>query len=222
MRATEFTEAEVGTPNAKEITNQLKAAGYSNVGTGSDSTVWSKDESHVIKILMPDDPSSSQAERVFQKFYEFCQRHYELSCLPKFNEVNTIDIGGKDYTQINMEKLNPIKNNTFEEAMVWALSFEANENLSWDSVVQKLLKPRTWYGGETRVMRKMPEFVRQRMNLPGFINTYSQLYKVMKRLYRTGEINKLGWDLHTENVMQRSNGQLVIIDPWFNTNTGSK
>lgn len=35
-------------------------------------------------------------------------------------------------------------------------------------------------------------------------------------LYKTGQINKIGWDLHTENVMHRRNGQLVIIDPWFN------
>jgi hypothetical protein len=37
-------------------------------------------------------------------------------------------------------------------------------------------------------------------------------------LYHTGSINKIGWDLHTENVMQRKDGTLVIIDPWFAIN----
>ena len=217
----DIDEADTTSQYASEITKKLQDAGYTQLGVGADATVWANDDSHVIKILMPDDPRS-KAEKVFQKFYEFCQQHSELSCLPKFNEVNTIDIGGKDYTQIVMEKLSPIINNTFEEAMVWALSHMANANLSWDEVVEKLLQTKTWYGGETRVMRKMPEFVRQRMNLPGFISTYSQLYEVMRQLYQTGQINEFGWDLHTENVMQRGNGQLVIIDPWFNTNIGSK
>lgn len=217
----DIDEADTTSQRATEIVTKLKDAGYTQLGTGADATVWAKDDSHVIKILMPDDPSS-QAERVFQKFYEFCQQHPKLSCLPKFNEVNTIDIGGKDYTQIEMEKLTPIINNTFEEAMVWALSDMVSKNLSWETVVQELLNPKTWYGGMTRVMRKMPIFVRQRMNSPEFNKTYSQLYEVMRQLYQTGQINRFGWDLHTENVMQRSNGQLVIIDPWFITQKGSR
>ena len=213
-------EADSRSQYAHEIEIKLGDAGYKKLGIGADSTVWAKDDSYVIKILMPDDPSS-QAEKVFKKFYEFCQQHSKLSCLPKFNEINTIDIGGKDYTQIEMEKLSPIINNTFEEAMIWALSDMANKDKSWDEVVQELQNPNSWNGGNTRVMRKMPEFVRQRMNLPAFNNTYSQLYEVMKNLYQTGDINDFGWDLHTENVMQRSNGQLVIIDPWFNINKTS-
>ena len=214
-------EADSKSQYAHEITLKLQAAGYKKLGIGADSTVWAKDDSYVIKILMPDDPNS-QAEKVFQKFYEFCQQHPKLSVLPKFNEVNTIDIGGKDYTQIEMEKLTPIVNNTFEEAMVWALSDMVSENLSWDNVVKELLNPNTWNGAMTRVMRKMPIFVTQRMNSPEFNKTYSQLYEVMRQLYQTGQINKFGWDLHTENVMQRSNGQLVIIDPWFIATKGSR
>jgi hypothetical protein len=219
--STALDEADSKSQYAHEITLKLQDAGYKKLGIGADSTVWAKDDSYVIKILMPDDPNS-QAEKVFQKFYEFCQQHPKLSVLPKFNEVNTIDIGGKDYTQIEMEKLTPIVNNTFEEAMVWALSDMVSENLSWDNVVKELLNPNTWNGAMTRVMRKMPMFVTQRMNSPEFNKTYSQLYEVMRQLYQTGQINKFGWDLHTENVMQRSNGQLVIIDPWFIATKGSR
>jgi hypothetical protein len=219
--STALDEADSKSQYAHEITLNLQAAGYKKLGIGADSTVWAKDDSYVIKILMPDDPNS-QAEKVFQKFYEFCQQHPKLSCLPKFNEVNTIDIGGKDYTQIEMEKLTPIVNNTFEEAMVWALSDMVSDNLSWEEVVKELLNPNTWNGGMTRVMRKMTMFVPQRMNSPEFNKTYSQLYEVMRQLYQTGQINKFGWDLHTENVMQRSNGQLVIIDPWFIATKGSR
>jgi hypothetical protein len=92
--------------------------------------------------------------------------------------------------------------------MVWALSDMVTENLSWDTVFKELLVQ------HMQVSKYMLELVRKRINSREFINTYGQLYEVMKSLYQTGKINKFGWDLHTENVMQRSNGQLVIIVPF--------
>jgi hypothetical protein len=37
----------------------------------------------------------------------------------------------------------------------------------------------------------------------------------MRRLYYLGLGQGLSWDLHVDNVMQRSDGTLVIIDPFF-------
>ena len=45
-----------------------------------------------------------------------------------------------------------------------------------------------------------------------FYKTYATLFRIMKVLY---QLYPKEWDLHTENVMQRANGELVIIDPWF-------
>lgn len=69
----------------------------------------------------------------------------------------------------------------------------------------------------------MAQLVDNQMSKYGvtFYKTYATLFTVMKLLYQSGRINKFGWDLHTENVMQRSNGQLVIIDPWFADSKGS-
>ena len=50
---------------------------------------------------------------------------------------------------------------------------------------------------------------------------YQLLYIVMELLYRTGKINKMFWDLHTENAMQRQDGTIVIIDPWFERYSGT-
>ena len=43
---------------------------------------------------------------------------------------------------------------------------------------------------------------------------YEVLFKLMTLLYHTGRINKVGWDLHTENAMMRGD-TIVITDPWF-------
>jgi hypothetical protein len=216
-------EAEVGTTNAKAITNQLKAAGYSNVGTGADSTVWAKDDSHIIKILMPED-LGTKAEQVFRKFYEFSMSHQDLACMPRFNEVNVIDINGKDYTQIEMERLSPIEKGTFMEGVIWFFSDFCQARESWDKVDHAMGLSDTWewypYAKSSKSIANI--YIRQWQDLMYDKKSYSmyrQLYNVMKLLYNTGTINKFGWDLHTANVMQRSNGQPVIIAPWFSEGT---
>ena len=215
--APEVSEAESGTPNAREIARQLKSAGYKQLGSGVDATVWAKDTSHVIKILMPDD-ANSHAEQVFQKFYEFSQSHQDIDCVPKFHMVNKIDIGDREYTQIEMEHLYPIRKNSLEEALVWILSDYAVSGEPWRQVAGELADPATWETYSGRIGPKLAELVTVNFKNPKILSMYSMLYAVMKLLYQSGHINKFGWDLHTENVMQRNNGQLVIIDPWFHIN----
>jgi hypothetical protein len=223
MRANEFAVDEAATgPAFKEISAHLKSLGYKHIGSGADARVWAKDTSHVIKILMPDDPSG-HAEQVFKKFYEFCENHPEISCLPIFNEMNTIDIAGEDYIQIDMEHLQPIKKNTVEEAMVWILSDYAVTGETWQQILPSLTDPETWKFFSSPLSSKMAKIIDNEMTHKGvtFYKTYSTLFSVMKLLYQSGRINKFGWDLHTENVMQRSNGELVIVDPWFANSKGS-
>jgi len=223
LGAPPLDEAEVGTTNAETIVTQLKAAGYSNVGTGADSTVWAKDENYIIKILMPED-LGTKAEQVFRKFYEFAMSHQDLACMPRFNEVNTIDINGKDYTQIEMERLAPIEKGTFMEGVIWFFSDFCQARESWDKVDHAMGLSDTWewypYAKSSKSIANV--YVRQWQDLMYDKKSYSmyrELYNVMKLLYNTGTINKFGWDLHTANVMQRSNGQPVIIDPWFSEGT---
>ena len=214
-------EAEVATKNSDEIWQQLRAAGYQYVGSGADATVFAKDDSHVIKILMPED-MGTKAEQVFRKFYEFSMSHQDLACVPRFNEVNTIDINGKDYTQIEMERLSPIEKNSFIEGLIWFLSDYINTNTPWPTVESELVNPETWEIYSPNYANAFAKTWQSLLENPASKKTYAmyrQLYNVMKLLYTTGTINKFGWDLHAANVMLRQNGQPVIIDPWFSEGT---
>jgi hypothetical protein len=206
-------EAETGTAYARDISKEFRKLGYSKIGSGADSTIWAKDASHVIKILMPED-AGSRAVEVFKKFYEFCQARPDIPCLPVFNEYNTIDVLDKEYIQIDMERLYPVKKNTFEEAMIWYLSDYVANGAVWEQVKQELSDPHPWINSHwPSKANKLAQTVQELSSQDE--SAWNLLYSVMAMLYKTGRINKLGWDLHTENVMRRSNGQLVIIDPWF-------
>ena len=217
-------EAETGTEYADQVDKEFKALGYKQIGSGADSTVWAKDQGHIIKILMPED-TNSQAERVFTKFYEFCEAHQDLTCLPVINEHNTIDVLGKEYTQIDMERLYPVKKNSFNEGVVWFFSdFVAGEE-TWDAVDHALGLAETWREYNPRQAVKLAAYWQDLSMTESNTQKLKELhtlYGVMQILYTTGRINKFGWDLHTENVMQRKNGQLVIIDPWFAQSTLSE
>jgi hypothetical protein len=214
MKAIEFTEAEFGTTHAKKIGKELRAAGYKQLGSGADATVWAKDDGYVIKIIMPED-SNSQAVQVFQKFYEVSKQYSDVECLPRFHEVNVIDVDGKEYTQIEMERLQELEMGSASWAMTWMLSDYAKDNVPWNTVLSEIANTDAWETFPDKLKVKMADYVREISQNSKLNSMYSKLYATMKTLYQTGNINKFGWDLHTKNVMQRGNGQLVIIDPWF-------
>lgn len=224
MRAQEFAEAERDTANAREIESTLTRAGYKKLGSGADATVWAKDENTVIKILMPDVPTDA-ATKAFIKFYEFSQQHPDVPCLPKFREIGgthhaPFQIGDTNYTQIAMERLYPIPSGSFAEAMVWILSDLAKQSISWPQALGIISDEATWEGFT------YPEKIEAVLQTIDQWDDQDQvewevLFTVMQMLYATGQINKMGWDLHTENVMQRKNGSLVIIDPWFSSVEGT-
>ncbi len=220
-------EAEEGTLNANLISTTLQKAGYKQLGSGADSTVWSKDEGSVIKIIMPEEGEAiTAAANTFYKFYEFCQKNKGVPNLPKFIDIGgkhhaTFEINGKEYLQIAMERLYPIPNNSVQEALVWALSDFVLSHTPWNKVVSTINNTEYFKNYETANVQQIEQAVKQTLSNKQENEKYHYLYELMRLVYATGRINKVGWDLHTENVMMRKNGELVIIDPWFAMNEGS-
>lgn len=214
-------EAEKRTPASIEIRQNLRAGGYKLLGSGADATVWAKKEGPVIKIIMPDDgQGAGVAGDTFMKFYEFCKEHSGYENLPRFsdNEVEVFQADGKDYIMVTMERLSPIPGSSFQEAMVWILSDLATKKLSWEQAKEIISDENTWFGYESP--KTNPETIlRQFDSLDDRdLLEYEVLYKLMVLLYHRGRINKIGWDLHTENAMMRGD-TIVITDPWFNMET---
>ena len=97
--------------------------------------------------------------------------------------------------------------------MVWVLSDLVNSTRDWNGIVELLKQPDTWEVEPS--MAKMPELVSEKLSDPVVNRQYGILYLTMRRLYAAGQKAGLGWDLHTENIMQRKDGTLVIVDPYF-------
>ena len=217
MLMLQFREAEQRTAASQQIRSQMRAAGYRLLGSGADATVWAKrDATGVVKIIMPDTGQGSTTAEYFERFYEFCKAHPEFVNLPRFSELRKFKINGVEYTAAVMERLKPIKSGSFNEAMAWILSDLASTDVSWAKASNTIKNPQTWqnYPGtaDPKQIQDLFDGMSQQQQ-----QSFARLYELMRLLWKTGRINSLGWDLHTENIMQRGDGTLVIVDPWFSS-----
>ena len=186
------------------ITKALKNAGYEFIGSGYDAQVWMKDEGTVVKILMPKEDNS--AHETFKTFYEI-SKNSDLPNLPKFkkvdgSEVFNFTIKGKPFVQYGIEQLYPLSSGSLDEWVVWMMADLASNQVDWTKAKQLMIKDNDKHAIEfaNQNTRKMKE--------------YHILYNTLRKLHKIGRNKGYGWDPHTENIMQRNNGTLVITDPW--------
>lgn len=202
----------------EDLTHDLHKQGYKKLGQGADATVWTQDGAHVIKILMPTEGKLSHAVRTFKKFYKFCKHNSDIENLPRFTELasgkhhEAFTHDGVRYHRIAMERLYPIRSGSVQEAVVWQLSDFARGDAKWEQVQRKLLDPAEWANYDDPTIIDSIKRIK-----PRAWEKYHVLYILLQLLYNTGLLNNLGWDVHTENVMRRRDGTLVVIDPWFAT-----
>lgn len=209
MRSQEFVKEVRKDKIGKYINDALKSAGYKKLGSGMDASVWMKDEGTIVKIIMPaEDPTESISR--MELFYKFVKANPNLKHLPKFkksdgHEVFEFEIGGIPFLQFSMEQLHPLKNNSLDEYIIWFMSDYADKD--WNSLYTKL--PKLLYD---EVSKEYSEMFKKLPNEK--IQDYKDLFSTIKLLKKLGKKYKFGWDLHTDNVMRRNDGTLVVTDPW--------
>lgn len=195
---------EDNTDVSKFVTQALKKAGYKFIGSGYDAQVWMKDEGTVVKILMPKEDNA--AHESFETFYKFSKK-YDLPNLPKFkkvdgHEVYNFTIKNQPFVQYGMEQLYPLKKGSLDEWVVWVLADYSAKQLEWANVLELLKKEDPKYSKKLFAQNTSK------------ISEYEILYKTLRKLHKLGQSKGYGWDPHTENIMQRGDGTLVITDPW--------
>ena len=200
-KANEAQMDEVG----KFINAALKKAGYEFIGKGYDAQVWMKDEGTVVKILMPE-AQENEAIESFKDFYKFVKSNPSVN-LPVFKKVDgrevfKFTIKGKPFMQFGMEQLYPIKEGSLDEWVVWMMADLSAKGMDWASAKNDMMAERGKFAKEFGAQNDSK------------MNEYKSLYDTLTKLYKAGMKKGYGWDPHTENVMRRSDGTLVITDPW--------
>ena len=197
---------------SKFINTSLKNAGYKFIGSGYDAQVWMKDEGTVVKILMPKEDNS--AHDTFKTFYKLSKKLNSPN-LPQFKQVDgrevyNFTINDQPFVQYGMEQLYPLEKDSLDEYVVWMLADLSAKQLDWAKVVD-LISNYSGKGMYPKAEKLQKEFVAQNTSK---LKEYEIFYNTLRKLNKVGNKKGYGWDPHTENIMRRDDGTLVITDPW--------
>lgn len=227
MRLHEFSRT---APNIKDY---LVKRGYRFLGAGVDQQAYLEPGTgHVLKVFGTQcdneggEPALSDDQRMFQTYAGFCKRNADNPFLPRIYGYETFVFDtpmpkGKNdtgpdryqkclYLQIRTEMLKPYAG--VERDVLNDMSNAVQENVDWNTYYQDMEyqddeDARSWYAPVWNRMTNSAEKVRM----------WGEFYRTMQVLYKLGARQGYAWDLHGDNIMQRSDGTPVIMDPWVIT-----
>ena len=212
---------------APDIRKYLEKRGYKFLGAGVDQQAYLEPKTgHVLKVFgtqcdnRKGEPTLSDDQLMFKMYADFCKRYKDNPFLPRIYGYETfvydtpLPQGAKDtsppkyqkclYLQIRTELLSAYSPD--ERTVLSDMSNAIQESVSWDQYYSDMeyVDEEQWY---TPIWNRMT-------NSPEKIKMWGEFYKTMETLYKLGSKWGYHWDLHGDNIMRRSDGTPVIVDPW--------
>jgi len=221
MKSSDIIDQHFPVNNSEQIGTEMARQGYKRIGTGIDSTVYAKDAGNVIKILMPQTKNVRTAKFPFLSFYLYCRANPNNPYLPKFLEIDgkpfqDFVLNGQRFTQINMERLTPLKDRSSWRPILQSMSGNVTRKLDWQQTVDILSAVHGFKLFGIPRAEKLAEHWRGLMKKPEYKKILHDMYKTMEEMYAIGRRRGYDWDLHADNFLQRGETP-VISDPWYNT-----
>jgi len=185
------------------IDQYMKSKGYRFLAHGAMQVTYKlPNADHVIKIFMGETgcshtrPKMDPRQRLIKYYYDFCKNNQDIPFLPKMFEYQTFvwPINYTDYClnlQIRMEALLELNN---EEIVFYSRLISYTGVYDFDMFIDEMSED-------------FPRLVNQYRRLKRFYNTVIVLNNLSKKY-------GFRFDLHPQNIMKRSNGTPVIVDPW--------
>ena len=202
------------------IQSYLQQRGYRFLGAGVDQQAYLEPGTgHVLKVFGTDCSGDqlSEDQEMFRTFAEYCARHQQNPHLPRIYGYETFmfptrratDQGTMTeqkclYLQIRTERLRHVSNQLFP--VYEAMSQAAESDTDWNEFVEDMDNEDVYDG--SRRFRQMTTDAQSLARM-------HRLYETMRDLATIGKKQGYGWDLHGNNIMERSDGTPVITDPWI-------
>jgi hypothetical protein len=195
-RLDEFSKTDAG------IHKKLKAKGYIPIGQpGVDQSAYIEPSTGLILKVFGTQPNSktfTKDQKMFFNWAKFCMDNSTNTFLPKFFGYESFIYNNSLYLQIRTEKLQ--HNLKLGRAISKLGEYASIGAMDADSTINYFIKTqRDHYKIIIQTIGKE--------NVKLLLDTLGNLYKIASK---KGYL----WDLHSDNIMARSNGWPVINDPW--------
>ena len=196
--------------NPYKIESFLMSKGYVKSPPGAYGAVYSKPDSNVVlKLTTSPDPA-------WYKFYQYAVQNKGNKHLPKFGKMQIID---KKYYIIPIEKLNSFADNALV-TLTDHINFGFNHLSYYYSLSNVTVDDFLNRSEKIQEIFDMKSFI-DKSRVEHFYNAFEKLYdtyplfvKTLVDLLNVAVQNNFDFDLHRHNIMQRSDGTLVVIDPF--------
>lgn len=208
------------------IKTYLQKRGYRFLGAGVDQMAFVEPGTgYVLKVFGTDCGGNrlSPDQEMFQAFAAYCAQNQQNPHLPRIYGYETfvfptnpnpaMRIDGRRlpehnclYLQIRTERLRHVSNQLFP--VYEAMSRAAEVYTSWDEFVEDMDHEDVY---DEQTSRRFQQMTTDAQSLARM----ERLYETMRNLAAIGEEQAYSWDLHGNNIMERSDGTPVITDPWI-------
>ena len=172
----------------------LKSKGYQYLDKGVYQEAYLAPDGTVLKIYKPDERNKfSKAQMSFIDFAKFCQKNPNNPFLPYFFGWETFKWGGNLYLQIKSERLFPI--NKIDGQLISSLVSPILDGIKPENI-------------------KYIDDIGYLIDLLGGLEKSRLFYRTVRKINDIARVKGYRLDLHYNNFMYGSDGQLVINDPF--------
>jgi len=209
MRAHEFITESTRPP---PIEKAMREKGYTYLGSGVEQTAYLAPDGTVLKLFPSNwDNKLSKGQLSFIEFANYCQAHPDNPFLPQFGGWAKFKYDDTLYLQIRSERLFPFTSNG--GLMLDRIADRIKKN-SVEKVIDDIsnYSSHLTYGGNVADkdswLSEVITLLGGKEELILFVQTIKDLAEMAKR-------KRYRLDLHRENFMVTSEGEIVINDPFF-------
>ena len=230
MRISEFITEMSGTMD-RDIRSILEKKRYKYLGGGIDKDAYLEPKTKQVLVIFgyhndADHPYGfSDDQMMFVEWAKYCQKNSSNPHLPRFSGWESFKFKGKTYLQIRME---PLKEVSFELRKILAylqVYIESKGKVNRKKVAKQVGQHPT-----VRIALNIdnteadgdgfnfdPVKAKQIVQYLGGKEAAMSLMRTVQVAKRIAEKNGYGLDLHGSNYMQRSDGTIVVNDPFVLT-----
>jgi hypothetical protein len=200
------------------IHKELTAKGYRLTGKpGVDQSAYIEPGSGMILKIFGTRPGSktfTKDQKLFFTWAKFCMDNSSNLFLPRYYGYESFIYNDELYLQIRTEKLqhNPILGRAISSLGEYAQKYASIGSMDARGILDYFVKthpersPYRIYYADPSYYKTIKQTIGKENVIP-LLNTIADLYKIASKKGYT-------WDLHSNNVMTRTNGWPVINEAW--------
>jgi hypothetical protein len=216
--STQFEDAELeemaGSINVG-ISQYLAKRGYQYLGGGIDKQAYLESSTGQVLIVFgyrKEYSEFSPDQRMFINWINYCNKNKDNPHLPRFSGFETFQFQGKNYIQARMEALRELP----DEVGYLVGNIEEVTLQMGRGNFDRAMKILTGYAQDSSYEGDQPLWyeVKDSINFLGGAEAAKNLLKTVKTVQQFARKHNYSIDLHRGNYMARSDGTIVVNDPF--------